>query len=426
MLKKSVMSLNNTTILITGGLGQIGLAILHALQKRYPTAHLHVLDLQIPGIEDVRYLEGVKYHKGDIVNRDAVGGLMAEIKPGVIFHTAGLIPQIAARLGLDTREGYMGVNVEGTRILLDEAGMVGSVRCFVFMSSADVVKGNSWQDLKGVGEDMPIPGVFDGWYAESKVRTAFPLELSFYLHFPGLIRCHITCSSIEDFKSRFAYIARQAKAETLVLSSSSPTTFPTTALRTHGVFSAHDRNIIPLFLAAPRNIRLGPGNNLYDFTYAPNLAQAHVLAAENLLNTNLKEEKSAAGKAFFVTNSEPVAFKGFLGWIYEAFDDEDEIAGEDRGGEKREKKGQKEKVTEIPIKVAKPLVWVGAKVARMTGKKAPLTSKELGDSVAERWFDNGRAREVLGYIPAVGLKEGVRLAVEGFQKIQKDEKDKSK
>ena len=184
MLKKSVMSLNNTTILITGGLGQIGLAILHALQKRYPTAHLHVLDLQIPGIEDVRYLEGVKYHKGDIANRDAVGGLMGEIKPGVIFHTAGLIPQIAARLGLDTREGYMGVNVEGTRILLDEAGRVGSVRCFVFTSSADVVKGNSWQDLKGVGEDMPIPGVFDGWYAESKVRTAIPSRTLLLFAFP--------------------------------------------------------------------------------------------------------------------------------------------------------------------------------------------------------------------------------------------------
>jgi hypothetical protein len=120
-----------------------------------------------------------------------------------------------------------------------------------------------------------------------------------------------------------------------------------------------------------------------------------------------------------------VAFKEFLGWIYEAFDGEDKIAGDEGGGEEK-KRGKKEKVTEIPVKVAKPLVWVGEKVSRMTGKKAPLTSKELGDSVAERWFDNGRAREVLGYIPAVGLKEGVRLAVEGFKKIQKDEKEKSK
>jgi sterol-4alpha-carboxylate 3-dehydrogenase (decarboxylating) len=121
----------------------------------------------------------------------------------------------------------------------------------------------------------------------------------------------------------------------------------------------------------------------------------------------LEGEKTAAGKAFFVTNSEPVAFKEFLGWIYEAFDDEDKIAGDERGGEgkKRGKKQKKEKVTEIPVKVAKPLIWVGEKVSRMTGKKAPLTSKELGDSVAERWFENGRAREVLGYVPAVGLKD---------------------
>ena len=176
------MSLDNAKILITGGIGQIGIAILQRLQSHHPTAQLFVLDLSVPDSTDPRYLPLVTYHAGSITDRELVRTLIQDIKPQVVFHTAGLIPQIATRLGKNTLKDFLEVNLEGTRVVVEEAKRLGSgenrgegegggkgVEAFVLTSSADVVKGTSWLDLDGVGEDTPVPVQFDGWYAESKV-----------------------------------------------------------------------------------------------------------------------------------------------------------------------------------------------------------------------------------------------------------------
>jgi sterol-4alpha-carboxylate 3-dehydrogenase (decarboxylating) len=367
-------SLAEKKILVTGGLGQVGFAIVERLKRDYPTASLHVLDLSLPKQGTMAFVEGVQYHAGSITDRTFVKGLFEEVRPVVIFHTAGLIPQIAARLGLNRKEEFMKVNLEGTRIMVDEGGKLGIVKAFVLTSSADVVKGGSWDNLKGVKEDTPIPTVFDGWYAESKVF--FFLSLSQY-------------RDLRQNPNKY-----QAKAETLVLAASIPE-FPTTALRSHACFSPNDTNLLPLVLSTPRNIQLGLGTNLYDFTYTPNLAYAHLLAAANLLSNPSDPTKSAAGKAFFITNAEPMPFKTFMGWIWNAYE------GPSKGTPRQ-----------IPVGLAKGVVWLGEKIQ---GKKATLTVKELGDGVSERWFDNGRAKEILGYAPETGLEEAVKIAVEGYK-----------
>jgi sterol-4alpha-carboxylate 3-dehydrogenase (decarboxylating) len=163
------MSLDDATILITGGLGQVGIAISNRLTKHHPSAIIHVLDLDIPGAEDTKRNSKITYHAGDITNQAAVHEILSMVKPQVVFHTAGLVPQIAQRLGLDNEAGFTKINVEGTRILLEESKQIGSVKAFIYTSSADVVKGNSWQNLNGVTEETPIPEVFDAPYAKSKV-----------------------------------------------------------------------------------------------------------------------------------------------------------------------------------------------------------------------------------------------------------------
>jgi sterol-4alpha-carboxylate 3-dehydrogenase (decarboxylating) len=129
-------------------------------------------------------------------------------------------------------------------------------------------------------------------------------------------------------------------------------------------------------LAAPRNLHLGLGTNLYDFTYAPNLAHAHVLAAINLLTTT-SAPMSAAGKTFFITNSEPLPFRVFLKLLWTVFDGKEPGEG-----------------ISVPTNVAVVMVWLSEKIAGWTGKKPVLTTKDLGDSLAERWFDCGRAKEI--------------------------------
>lgn len=87
-------------------------------------------------------------------------------------------------------------------------------------------------------------------------------------------------------------------------------------------------------------------------------------------------DHSAAGNSFFVTNAEPVAFKQFVAWLWDAYEG-----------------SPKSKTKVIPLAVAKPIIWIGEKVA---GKKAPLSLKELGDSASKRWFSNENANRVFG------------------------------
>jgi sterol-4alpha-carboxylate 3-dehydrogenase (decarboxylating) len=162
----ATMALDNKIVLITGGCGQVGLAITQYLHTHYPTTNIHILDLSPPSIPSLT----ITYHTGSITDASTISTKFATIRPEIVFHTAGLIPSIAARLGLDTEKDFMNVNLEGTRIVLDEARKAG-VKAFVYTSSADVVKGNSWQDLKGVDEEVPIPEVFDSSYGKSKVGT---------------------------------------------------------------------------------------------------------------------------------------------------------------------------------------------------------------------------------------------------------------
>ena len=164
------MSLDNRIVLITGGCGQVGFAITEYLQSRHPTSKIHILDLSPPSALS----QTVTFHTGSITDASTVSSLFSLIKPEIVFHTAGLIPSIAARLGLNTEKDFLEVNLEGTRIVLEEAKKVG-VKAFVYTSSADVVKKDSWQDLKGVNEDMPIPEVFDSAYGKSKVKISITL-----------------------------------------------------------------------------------------------------------------------------------------------------------------------------------------------------------------------------------------------------------
>lgn len=164
------MTLDSASILITGGCGQIGIAIVKYLRETHPKATITVLDLGTPAPGDVRFVENVTYQAANITNEVTIKEVFCTVKPSVVFHTAGLIPQIAERLNMDSEEHYMAVNFNGTKIVLEAAAAAGSVKAFVYTSSADVVKGDSWQNLVNVDESMPVPEIFDNPYARSKVR----------------------------------------------------------------------------------------------------------------------------------------------------------------------------------------------------------------------------------------------------------------
>lgn len=99
-----------------------------------------------------------------------------------------------------------------------------------------------------------------------------------------------------------------------------------------------------------------------------------------------------------------------MGLVWKTWDGE---LGEDGAKGKGTSKG----VT-VPICVAKGLTWVAEGMVRVVGKEPVLTVKNLGDGVAQRWFDNGAARKVLGYVPATSLADGVEEAVVGYKAVR--------
>jgi sterol-4alpha-carboxylate 3-dehydrogenase (decarboxylating) len=127
---------------------------------------IFVLDLSIHFNSNT---SNVVYHQIDICDATALSHLINNIQPQVLIHSAALIPNAAKRLGVGC-EGLRRVNIQGTRNVLRAAKDTGSVQAFVYTSSCDVVKGDSWANLVNVDESCPLPQVFDEIYPETKVR----------------------------------------------------------------------------------------------------------------------------------------------------------------------------------------------------------------------------------------------------------------
>lgn len=173
--------LTNSSILVTGGVGCIGISIVKCFQQRYPSSRISVVDLQLPSEDqdDPRRIQGVEYYKANMIDYSAMLSVVQKVRPDVVVHTASLIPPAARKLGLFHfgEDGIKSVNVDGTRNVINAAKEAGTVKAFVFTSSADAVKGNSWEDLTNVNEDMPYPTTWDSPYAESKVCTTFHIVI---------------------------------------------------------------------------------------------------------------------------------------------------------------------------------------------------------------------------------------------------------
>jgi nucleoside-diphosphate-sugar epimerase len=109
--------------LVTGGSGFFGNLVARRLHER--GHHVRVLDIW----EDTSRPKEIEYLACDVVNREGVAAAMQGVD--VVHHNAALVAQSAA--GKD----YWKVNVEGTRIVTEEAVKAG-VQAFIHTSSTSV------------------------------------------------------------------------------------------------------------------------------------------------------------------------------------------------------------------------------------------------------------------------------------------------
>jgi len=316
--------------LVTGGGGFVGLAVVKQLAARGIATSV-VGRHHYPAAEAA----GARCLVGDIRDRECV--VQAARDHDTVFH-------VAAKAGIwGSRESYYSINVEGTRNVID-ACRVNGIRHLVHTSTPSVVFDGG--DLRGGDETLPYSSTPLCHYAETKIL-----------------------------------------AEKLVLSANSEQ-LQTTAIRPHLVWGPGDTQIIPRLMQRGRQGRLkivGSGRNRVDISYIDNVAEAHLLAADNLATSG-----SAAGRAFFISQGEPVVL---WDWINDLFG---------RVGIRRVER-QVSFTTAYRIGRVMENLYTLFRI-----RSEPPMTRFLAEQLAmSHWFSIDGASRTLGYVPRVSTADGL-------------------
>lgn len=325
-------------VLVTGGSGFLGRRLVIRLLE-------HGRDVTVMGRTPVPDLEalGARFIRASLEDPAAVAAACAGMQ--TVFH-------VAAKVGVWGRyDDFFRVNVLGTRAVLDGCRAHG-VPQLVHTSTPSVVYNGF--NLSGANESLPLT---------TECPSPYPLT--------------------------------KAIAEREVLAANRPT-LRTVALRPHLIWGVGDPHLIPRILARARSGRLrivGYGQNRVDMVHVENAVDAQLLAEEALWEHPASAGKGgeivAAGRAYFITNGEPVVLWDWINSLLTAL------------GERRVTK-QISLETATNIGIACEFLW---RTLRLWGEP-PMTRFIANELAKEHWFDIRAARRDLGYQPRVSMQEG--------------------
>jgi len=187
------------------------------------------------------------------------------------------------------------------------------------------------------------------------------------------------------------YAATKLVAERRVLAANGDG-LATIALRPRLIWGPGDQLLLPRLAARARAGRLqlvGDGCNLVDTTYIDNAAQAHFDAFEHLA-----PGAACAGRAYFISNGEPKPMRWILNALLAAV------------GAPRVTKS-----LPFPLAYAVGAACEAAWTLLPLDGEPPLTRFLAEQLATTHWYDMAPARRDFGYIPGVGIDEGLaRLA----------------
>lgn len=352
----SVSSVGNSSVLVTGGTGFLGRRLVERLLDagRPVTVLARRPDPALAA-------RGVRFVAASLDDAPAVAAACAGI--GTIFH-------VAAKVGVWGRyEDFFRTNVLGTRALLAGARRHG-VRTFVHTSTPSVVyNGHS---LAGADESLPLT---------TSCPSPYPLT--------------------------------KAIAEREVLAANSPA-LRTVALRPHLIWGVGNPHLVPRVLARARAGRLrivGTGQNRVDMVHIENALDAHLCAEAALSGSQpptspkpgeggstLNSQRSAvpsapvpaaAGRAYFITNGEPVLLWEWINALLVAL------------GEPPVTRRLSLRTASI-VGAACETLW---RALPLRGEP-PMTRFIAAELAKDHWFDLSAARRDLGYTPRVTMAAG--------------------
>jgi len=244
MLEKFLDKHEPEKVLVTGGGGFLGQAIVSRLVKRGD----HVRSLArnfYPELEKM----GVDQIQADISDSATVAAACEDRT--IVYHVAAKPPPWGRYAD------YHQTNVIGTQNIIDLCLDQEPSR-LIYTSSPSVVHNS--QDIEGADESMPYPQKFNSHYAKTK-----------------------------------------AMAEQLVVKASG-NKLKTIILRPHKIWGPGDNQILTRLVARAKKLKqIGDGKNLIDVTYIDDAADAHILAADKL-----KEHPDLSGNIYFISQGQPV------------------------------------------------------------------------------------------------------------------------
>jgi sterol-4alpha-carboxylate 3-dehydrogenase (decarboxylating) len=345
------------SVFIIGGCGLLGHHIVKYLLESGDATNITVFDVST---KNNRYKHPkVKYITGSIASKEDVLDALRKTNTKVIINTASPDPLVPIHRLLEE------VNITGTQIVLDCAMELG-IKIHVYTSSSEVVQ-HSYDDILMANETWPLP--------ENPVDGA-------------------------------VYSRTKKIGEELVLAANGKNGLLTTAIRLCTLFGKGDRvltkHMIEMAQDGRAKYHVGTGKNLYDFIYAGNAAEGHVLAAKKLLEASLAKEPipqelQVDGEAFFMTNDDPWPF-----WEFSRF-----VAAEIG------KPIPDSQIWTIPlgvvcffVKIMEWVIWIGT-----FGGRPSITTEMLKYTAEIRTFDITKAKQRLGYRPCVEMKEGIRRGI---------------
>ncbi|XWS35300.1 hypothetical protein CRYUN_Cryun21dG0114200 [Craigia yunnanensis] len=256
---------------------------------------------------------------------------------------------------------YM-IIVQGAKNVIN-ACRACKVRRLVYNSSADVVFDGSQEILIG-DESFTCTGKFKDILIDLKFQADGLIRLA--NNFDGLLTC---------------------------------------VLRPSNAFGPGDTWFVPLLVNLAKSglakFITGSGENMSDFTYVENVAHAHICAAESLDSRIV----SVAGKAFFITNLEPVMFWEFVSLILEGL-------------------GYQRPFIKVPTWMVSYILslhqCIHNKLRFRLYKYSVSPHYIVQLASCTRTFDCSAAQKHLGYSPVVYLEDGVKSTIESFSHLAKD------
>lgn len=194
----------------------------------------------------------------------------------------------------------------------------------------------------------------------------------------------------------------KVQAEAMVLFANNNDGLLTCVLRPSNTYGPGDTQLVPVLVNWAKSIWaksiLGSSETVCDFTYVENVAHALICAEEALVS----QLASVAGKAFFISNLEPMKFWDFASLILDGL-------------------GYQGPIVKFPAGIVRLILflikWMYDNIEIKNHGYMASTRYIIQLALRSCTFNCSAAQKLIGYSPVVSMKEGVTLTIEAFSHV---------